>query len=244
MITAIEELSLNAWPSFQTLLYDGWVIRFAGGYTRRANSINPLYTSTIDLDQKLRFCEGSYGDKKLPTVFKITSASTPHGLDEKLWTNGYRKDAPTSVQMLDLESMSLAASSAGRFEEELSKEWLDDFCRMSGTAEGQRKTLQQILINIVPRHCFASLKSADKVIACGMGVLQSGYVGLFDIVTDEAFRGQGHGQGLVENIVAWGKQNGAQKAYLQVMLNNPPALHLYAKMGFVEEYQYWYRIKA
>jgi ribosomal protein S18 acetylase RimI-like enzyme len=81
------------------------------------------------------------------------------------------------------------------------------------------------------------------VLACGLGVLQSGYIGLFDIVTDEALRGRGYGRQVVESILAWGKQNGAQMAYLQVMLNNPPALHLYEKTGFVEKYQYWYRIK-
>jgi hypothetical protein len=29
----IEELTMNAWPSLQTILLDGWIIRMAGGYT-------------------------------------------------------------------------------------------------------------------------------------------------------------------------------------------------------------------
>ena len=35
----IEELTLNAWPPLQTQLYDGWLLGFSGGYTRRANSV-------------------------------------------------------------------------------------------------------------------------------------------------------------------------------------------------------------
>ena len=44
MVRHIKELAVNAWPSLQTLL-DGWVLRFANGYTRRANSVNLLYPS-------------------------------------------------------------------------------------------------------------------------------------------------------------------------------------------------------
>ena len=42
LMQKIEELSMNALPAMQTQIYDGWVIRFADGYTKRANSINPI----------------------------------------------------------------------------------------------------------------------------------------------------------------------------------------------------------
>jgi GNAT superfamily N-acetyltransferase len=244
MVTLIEELSLNAWPALQTMVYDGWIIRFANGYTKRANSVNPLYTSTLGVDEKLRFCENIFEHQRLPVVFKMTSAVHPDDLDEKLSANGYRKDSPTSVQTMDLESVNPQATPEVNIQEGLSDEWLAGFYRMSTVADSHKETLRQILVNIVPRHCFVSLKSHNQVIACGLGVLQSEYIGLFDIVTDESFRGRGYGQQVVKNILAWGKQNKAKKAYLQVMLNNVPALQLYSKIGFVEEYQYWYRIKT
>jgi GNAT superfamily N-acetyltransferase len=144
---------------------------------------------------------------------------------------------------MELEAASVQVASEVELQEDLSARWLDSFCHMSAVAEPNRKTLRQILSHIIPRHCFVSLQSNDKTFACGLGVLQSGYIGLFDIVTDKVFRGHGYGRQVVESILAWGKQNGAQKAYLQVMFNNPPALHLYSKIGFIEKYQYWYRIK-
>lgn len=243
MITFLEELSLNAWPAHQTLLYDGWILRFAEGYTKRANSVNPLYPSMIDLEQKIAFCEQAYKAKNLEVVFKLTSASCPEHLDESLLERGYLKDSPTSVQLLGLGSAQLSQAHNVALKESLSEEWLESFCRMSGVDERRRRSLQGILQNILPSCCFASLKLEDQVIAAGLGVLQAGQIGLFDIVVDRDFRNRGYGRQVVESILYWGRQNGAQCSYLQVMLNNPPALRLYSKIGFVEKYQYWYRIK-
>src|SRR5512136_30546 len=99
MIKVIEELSINAWPSLQTMLYDGWVLRFANGYTRRANSINPIYPSGGDVSEKIQTCEQLYRDRGLNVVFKMTSAVYPAGLDDVLASQGYAVDAQTSVQI-------------------------------------------------------------------------------------------------------------------------------------------------
>ena len=103
MIRSIEELSMNAWPALQTLHYDGWVVRFSAGYTRRGNSVYPLYPSRIDLDEKIQTCESLYRARNLPVVFKLTGASTPEDLDACLDVHGYRVDSLTSVQLLDLD---------------------------------------------------------------------------------------------------------------------------------------------
>jgi RimJ/RimL family protein N-acetyltransferase len=244
MITNIEELSLNAWASLQTVLYDGWIIRFANGYTKRANSVNPLYPSNIDLADKLQFCENLYRERNLPVVFKITPSVYPNNLDNVLNESKYQKDSPTSVQTVDLETINFQLSSETDIQENLSSEWLENFCKMSSVSEIQKEVLQKILLNIVPSHCFVSIKSSGRIVACGLGVLQSGHIGLFDIVTDKGFRNQGYGSKIVKSILTWGKYRGAKNAYLQVMLNNASALYLYSKIGFTERYQYWYRIKT
>jgi len=226
------------------MLYDGWIIRFADGYTKRANSVNPLYSSSIDINEKIHFCESVYQQRSLPVVFKMTSSVYPGDLDEQLHANGYQIDSPTSVQTIDLGTVNFQGVSSAEFQDELSDAWLENFCRMSAVPMLHTRTLQKILMNIVPKRCFVSIQSNHKIVACGLGVLQSGYVGLFDIVTAKEFRNRGYAQQIVKSVLAWGKQNQAQTGYLQVMIDNVPALHLYSKIGFSEQYQYWYRIKS
>lgn len=241
MILAIEELSLNAWPSLQTLLVDGWVLRFANGYTKRANSVNPLYASTNDVEAKIQFCEEIYRRHNLPVVFKMTAAAQPADLDARLDARGYAIDSPTSVQTMDLREG--AWSSDARLDATLTEEWLAAFCRLSAIDDARQAALRQMLASIVPQKCFAARLDAGQIVACGLGVRQGAYIGFYDIVTDKPFRQRGYGKQLMQSLLAWGKQNGARRAYLQVLLNNPPALRLYAQLGFKEVYQYWYRIK-
>lgn len=223
--------------------YDGWILRFADGYTKRANSVNPLYFSSIDAGEKMHFCEYVYQRRNLPTVFKMTSSAFPGDLDKKLYAKGYQIDSPTSVQTIDLNVVNLQRTFEEELQVDLSDSWLENYCRMNAVPIVHRKTLQKILMNIIPSRCFVSIKSNERIVACGLGVLQSGCVGLFDIVTDKDFRNRGYGQQIVKSILDWGKQNEAQTGYLQVMLDNIPALNLYSKIGFIEHYQYWYRIK-
>jgi len=244
MIRIIEELSLNAWPAMRTLHYDGWVLRYADGYTKRANSVYPLYPSEIDMDEKIEFCESFYRDLNLPTVFKLTRASTPSDLDARLENCGYHTDSQTSVQLLDLTQEKYEVAEEVDLASSDTETWHEAFARMNNVSAERRTTHENILRAILANKCYASLCVEGHILGCGLGVLQTGYLGIFDIVIDHNFRGRGHGLCLMEALLAWGQRHGADKTYLQVMCNNGPALKLYEKLGFKEKYQYWYRIKA
>jgi GNAT superfamily N-acetyltransferase len=99
-----------------------------------------------------------------------------------------------------------------------------------------------ILEAIPSRRFLASLADAGQVVACGLGVLETGYFGLFDLITDPHQRNRGYGTKLMASLLHWAQGNGASHAYLQVVARNAPARHLYAKLGFQEAYPYWYRV--
>lgn len=97
-ILRIEELSINAFPAISTELYDGWILRYSDGYTYRGNSINPLYSSTIDLENKIEYCEYKYFEKGLPCVYKMTE-NADEGLDSSLEKRGYTIEKSADIMV-------------------------------------------------------------------------------------------------------------------------------------------------
>ena len=112
LIRTIEEASFNAWPPLKQRVLDGWLLRFADGYTRRSNSVNAIYPGTMDTAIKVALCERIYRGNPLGFVFKISPLVQPPGLDGLLQNMGYRRDAETSVQVLE----SLPGEAAGEGE--------------------------------------------------------------------------------------------------------------------------------
>ncbi|CAM4379034.1 GNAT family N-acetyltransferase [Paenibacillus alkaliterrae] len=180
----IEELSLNNWQPLSTLLYDGWVMRFSDGYTKRANSINPIHISTYDLNLKIQECEKIYSSNNLRTTYKITPFVHPENLDEVLEERGYSLIDFTSVQTLTLDDIIEPSLNSVNIDENLNVEWLDNFCRLNNIEEKNKYTMKQMLTNVMTKKSFVSLYYKEHVIACGLGVIEREYIGLYDIVTD------------------------------------------------------------
>jgi len=239
----IEELSLNAWPALQTLHYDGWALRFANRYTRRSNSVNVLHSSTLPLEEKIDYCDSVYAKRGQDVVFKMTPFTQPLHLDSLLEERGYSREAESSVQILHLKAQREEQAEGISIVNQPTEDWIEAFCRLNGTVGEHRATMVNLLRNIVPATAFAALKRDGEYCAVGLGVMERGHLGLFDIATVEHLRNQGLGAHLVGGLLDWGRTLGASTAYLQVMKNNAPALRLYEKLGFSEIYPYWYRVK-
>jgi ribosomal protein S18 acetylase RimI-like enzyme len=239
----VEEILLNQWQPLQTMLYDGWVLRFAEGYTKRANAVNPIYFSNEDVYAKIKHCESIYASHQLKATFKMTPFVQPTNLDGLLANEGYSIIDHTSVQSIELKQLKQPTIENVRIDDHVNEEWLEHFCSLNEVEDKHRKTMEFMLSNRLSDKGFFTLYQNDDVAACGLGIIERKVLGIFDVVSSEKYRNQGFGEQLLLNILQWGRQHGADQSHLAVLLHNQPALKLYAKLGYKEIYKYWYRTK-
>ena len=228
----IEEASLNAWPALHQILFDGWILRFAKGYTKRANSVNPLFQSSINIEEKISHCEQLYTAKQQPAIFRLTQFARPSGLDKALAKHKYKCIDLTLVQYLNLTTIVIPKERAVQLRDDTLDNWLETFSRLSATPLKKHQTHKEMLQIIPSTRLLAQLVDSNKTVACGLGVMENKFFGLFDLLTDPGERNQGYGAKLLRSMLRWAQEHDAVHAYLQVLDSNGPALHLYGKLGF------------
>lgn len=241
MIKLIEEISMNALPALQTLLYDGWIVRLSDSYSKRGNSVYALHPSKENIDSKIDRCEQIYTYNKKDTVFKISEDPISLELDLKLEKRRYAKAATTDVMFLDMiEDYNDEANVEVLLE--MNEKWINNFTTLSKKNKQDSITVRRIKENIKSPVICASIYD-KKCIAVGLGVVERDFLGIYDVYVDESYRKQGFGKKIMKKLLYEGSKMGVKNSYLQVEASNEPAKKLYLNLGYKDIYKYWYRIK-
>ncbi len=238
---ALEEAALRGWPSLERVDEGGWVLRFSGGYTRRANSAAALAAGEADLDARIAWCEREYAARGLPPIFRILSTCGPPRLDAALEAAGYAREGEALVMTRALAPGDGPGAAALR---PLDLDaWLDVYDRCGERPGAGRAVHRALLESVRGERVLAALEDGGALAGCGVGVRDGGLAGLFDLAVAPAERGRGLGRRLVEALLGWAAGGGARTAYLQVLATNAAAIRLYERLGFGEAYRYWYRAR-
>lgn len=238
----LERTMSRAWPAFEEADYDDWVLRFANGYTKRANSVNPHFGSSLPLVAKIAHCDAAYRQRGLATIFRLTPFSQPENLDDTLAELGYETLDPTLVMTCSLDGVS--GEETGRELIVSSEEWFSAFDGLRRLEAFERSSHRRIIESSEGERGFAVTSADGEPRACGLGVLVDDAIGLFDLFTGESYRGVGLGSSIVQSILQWACEREATTGFLQVHSLNTPACKLYERFGFEIAYPYWYRIKT
>ena len=243
MARRLEEMALNAAGAPHSLVYDGWLLGYRPGPTKRLRCVNPFYASTYVLDQKIEYCMAFYASAGLPAIFRLMPFSQPPELDTVLERAGWDAFERTLV---------LRAAVTGRRPPPVPDVEVEivEPPGWEPLAAPLLKIDPDALPQFVARaanhplpHAGALLRRDGEVIACGLAKLEDGHVGLFAVHTADAWRGRGFGRAVVAALLGEARRRGASSAYLQVTADNGPALALYRRFGFTVSHEYWYRAR-
>lgn len=242
-IKAIEDLSLNAWPSHQMQIYDGWILRFSYFYTHRTNCIEQIGSSSIPLGDKLDYCEEIYEKWGTPAIYKINPLISS-SFDQKLTERGYHMAHVTEVMTMELKDHFLKTEVPHNIalNPYISSEWLEALFSMKGTVNEIHRAIVPSMYAAIPKEVIAaSVYDKGRIIGTGLAILDRDYAGIYAIHVHQAFRGQGIGRSICQSLLKASMHQGASSSYLQVVKGNLPAKALYTSLGFEDFYTYWFR---
>lgn len=237
---AVEYASFAAWPAFEQIDRGRWLLRFAAGYTKRANSVNVLGHNEGSIAEEVTHCEGHYIQRRMPCIFRLISFIDNSEIEAVLDSRGYYLGEQSLVLLQALEGKRFFSDSLVRFQAE---PWMDVYYRLSGKSAQDADKHMQMIKSIQGKNLLVVLRKYGREVSCGLGVICGRFFGIFDIVTHPDHRNRGYGKELISGMLSWAISEGAGTAYVQVVAENAPAIRLYNQLGYEQGYKYHYRIQ-
>lgn len=242
-IREIERAGSQTWPATEVVRHGGWELRASDGFSHRANSALPTGAPPFgepgrDMSAALSELVNFYRDRGLAPLFQVPLPSY-QALDSMLEIEGWRSGPSVSVQTCDLATLSTGSEDGVEITSLPDDKWLALYQRPLGRDGFAVLTGGEPL--------FATIRQLDRasgkpvVAAIGRAATFEGWCGISAIRTVEHFYRQGLAKSIIRSLAQKAKSSGAEQAFLQVSVENAPALALYESLGFIQHHTYNYR---
>jgi GNAT superfamily N-acetyltransferase len=236
----IEETCLNAWPALRQVLFGGWVLRFSGGLTRRANSVNPLGVRGPDAVDLIAGCEALYRHQRLPTIFRLPSIIDP-AIDARLAAQGYGSEGLSLVLHADIGAVPAIRDPDVQLLSRPTPKWFAAMATLQRHTKKQAGLYRRIVGSLAIPAAFAICSDESGIAALAYGAIHDGLICYESVATDPGRQRRGYARRLITSLAGWAADRGARGACLEVEAANAPARALYEGLGFAELYRYHYR---
>lgn len=220
-IRNLEHAAALAWPGLEQHWLDGWLLRFSGGPSHRANSAVPLevHANLTAVPAIVAWYRDRHATPWLSVPDRLVRLpeATQSSLEVLVMTHELD---PRVAEPVDV---------AARPDDQ----WLRSY---------ERDIDVDVLTAVVDGEVgFATRASA----AVGRGAVTTApdgtrWAGLAAVHVASDERRKGHARALCATLLAWGVARGATRAYAQVLVDNAAALTLYRSMGFCTQHRMRY----
>ncbi|MFJ9023835.1 GNAT family N-acetyltransferase [Streptomyces sp. NPDC102259] len=233
----LAQVAARSWRPLESARLGEWELRAAAGFTRRANSVLPLGTPGVPLDEALDVVRRWYGERGLPAYVQTATGAegTQELLCAELERHGWAREVTAELWIGALAPLADRAEAEGVvLAREADEAWL---------ARYQRKGVSEVALKVLesgPSVWFASVpgESGGAPAAIGRCVVDGRWAGFAAVEVDPAQRRRGLATVVMAALAGRALEEGASAAWLQVEEENTGARALYAGMGFAAHHAY------
>lgn len=247
MINKIEEILINADPSAKTILDNGFLIRCYN--TNEDCVINRIaYDDRINVPEIVRKHTKKLAKIGLKPLYRIIYDKTYEGFDNALIRQNFSVQDRGVVFMLGIENMEKELfafanfyESGIMFDEELTDEWIEDYCYMMGYDESYEANFRNNLENYAEDRMYFALVRSGSTLACGYATIMDEFFVINNIVVERKYRNLDYGKMMVKAMLTKGLSRGCKVALCEVREGQDTAIRMLTKEGFDASYSFQHR---
>lgn len=232
----VERRTALGWRATEEVALGDWLLRAAGGYSRRANSALVGGDPGVPIEEAAARVRSFYRDLGLPPLAQVVVGSAEADALSRLgWVPSRPEEADVCVQVASVSQLWRELRQVDARDVVLAdhpdERWLAAFPR--------ERAHGQVAVDVLRGAEDVAFARRDDL-AWARGALARDWVGITSVLVAPEGRRQGHATALLAAIVGWAAEHGASTAYVQVLEDNQAARGGYEKLGFRTHHRYRY----
>jgi ribosomal protein S18 acetylase RimI-like enzyme len=235
----LERVMAAHWLPHDRERLGDWLLRAAGGFTNRGNSVLVTGSPGIPLVDAVEHVTAWYTERALPPRAAVPDGTgATHPFTAAGWARlpGASADVLTARTSVLTSGPGLPAGLTLDLADRPDAAW-QQLYRYRGQ-ELPAGALELLLS--APEQAFASVRAAGSTVAVGRGSLAHAWLGVTAVEVAPDQRRRGLARAVLAALAGWGAARGARSTYLQVGEGNKAALGLYLSAGFTVHHRYDY----
>ena len=233
-----------SWPPVHTEPLGEWLLRASGGFSARANSVMATGDPGMPFDEAVARVLAFYaGHGLVPWAQVVLGSQVGSRLEAAGWVTARPGEADSEFQVASVvqalravRRVMPASAPPVSTSPTVSEAWLANDERARAHHDDAVAVLEG-----PEQVAFVGVGSGpEPVVAKGRVAVDGDWAGITDVWVSPDHRRRGLGLVVMAAMLEWAAEHGATTAYLQVRGDNPPALAMYASLGFRTHHTYRY----
>ncbi len=235
----LEIACSRAWPPVVEEYSGEWRLRWADGFTGRANSVLAVGDPGRPVPEALRaVCDFAHDRGIPPMVQVIRDSPNEHAIAAAGWVPATGHGAGHEVVVLTAPLTSASPPAGTAVLDEPTPGWWELALGSDADTGAARAVLTGGKVG------YGVATDGEVTTAAVRGALVDGWLHVGRLAVRPAHRRRGLASALMAALAAWGVEQGADRAVLQVAEGNSGALALYAGLGYAPHHRYRYWVPA